>query len=361
MANKLSELDKMEIYASWKVHGNQWKIIGLLTGHLATTCASFIKSFEKHKSLFPKRGPPFEITKNEKDSVVSVIMGNPEYHLSDLSGDTNISPSQCKKILNDNGIYYFERVAVPPLTAEHVQNRWNFVRQFLHTNYFFMPNIIFTDESTVVVDLDNGGIWRFRGQIPPEGFYTKISHPVQVMVWAGIGPHGFRTKLIKCEGHITAKKYAELLHNNNIIDNIKAVFGQNFIWMQDNAPSHTGHDAIMYLHQNIPGMLNWPARSPDLNPIEQLWSYIKRKIKGMTFRNADHLFNTLSEIWDNIPDETIHQYYSSFKARCQACDHIKGECLNGKWVYVKRYHNSYRTKLVKVNGIYHEQFIGSRI
>ena len=239
------------------------------------------------------------------------MLGNPEANLKGVSEDTNISTTQCKKILNEAGIHYYERICTPPLTPEHVRKRWVFSNNFANLPYYLMPNIIFSDESTVVVDLDGGGVWRYRGEHPPESFYTKIAHPVQVMVWGAIGPNGYRTKLIQCQGHVNAQKYIDLLAQNHIIDDVKAHFGENFIWMQDNAPSHMAYDAIMWLHQNIPSMLDWPPRSPDLNPIEQLWNYIKRKIKGMNFQNANELFNTLSAIWDSIPLSSIQFIHRS--------------------------------------------------
>ena len=58
----LSEAEKLDIYANWKLYGNQWKIIGQITGHPATTCATFIKSYQKYGKLFPKRGPQHKIT-----------------------------------------------------------------------------------------------------------------------------------------------------------------------------------------------------------------------------------------------------------------------------------------------------------
>ena len=356
----LSEAEKLDIYANWKLYGNQWKIIGQITGHPATTCATFIKSYQKYGKLFPKRGPQHKITEEEKQSVISIVLGNPEANLKGVSEDTNISTTQCKKILNEAGIHYYERICTPPLTPEHVRKRWVFSNNFANLPYYLMPNIIFSDESTVVVDLDGGGVWRYHGEHPPESFYTKIAHPVQVMVWGAIGPNGYRTKLIQCQGHVNAQKYIDLLAQNHIIDDVKAHFGENFIWMQDNAPSHMAYDAIMWLHQNIPSMLDWPPRSPDLNPIEQLWNYIKRKIKGMNFRNANELFNTLSAIWDSIPIDVIHSIYSSFKARCQACNHLRGECLNGNWIIVRRYHNCYRTKLVQNGPLLAQQFIGNQ-
>ena len=67
-----------------------------------------------------------------------------------------------------------------------------------------MPNIVFTDESRVEVNLNNGGIWRRKGEHPEIAFYEKPQHPVSCMIWGGIGPRGFRTSLIKLDQTVTA-------------------------------------------------------------------------------------------------------------------------------------------------------------
>ena len=118
---ELSESEKLNIYTNWKIHGNQWVLIGRLIGRPPSTCASFIKSYNKYGKLFPKRGQPFQITKEEEESVLSIVIGNPESHLKEVSEYTNISPTQVKTILNRNGIHYYERISTPPLNNEHIQ------------------------------------------------------------------------------------------------------------------------------------------------------------------------------------------------------------------------------------------------
>ena len=66
---------------------------------------------------------------------------------------------------------------------------------------------------------------------------------------------------------------------------------------------------------------------------------MKNKIRGIYFNNADELFERLSNEWDSIPAEIIHNHYSSLRARCIVCQKINGECLNGHWRDVHQEHD----------------------
>ena len=49
------------------------------------------------------------------------------------------------------------------------------------------------------------------------------------------------------------------------------VFGRNFVYVQDNAPHYTARDTAAFLDQQDAEVMDWPARSPNMNPIERVW------------------------------------------------------------------------------------------
>ncbi len=49
---------------------------------------------------------------------------------------------------------------------------------------------------------------------------------------------------------------------------------------QDLAPAHIAKNTKNWLIDNGVGVLDWPANSPDLNPEENLWSIVKRKMRN---------------------------------------------------------------------------------
>ena len=117
------------------------------------------------------------------------------------------------------------------------------------------------------------------------------------------------------------------------------------MWQQDNSPSHPPNYTIGFLNKIVPTYLVWPPKSPDLSPIEQVWAYIKKRLSGKRFQNKVELFQAIKNEWQNIPIEKLHNYYSSFLARCYICRKYNGENLNGKWKEIKEVRGSYRTHL----------------
>ena len=53
----------------------------------------------------------------------------------------------------------------------------------------------------------------------------------------------------------------------------------NWIYMHDNAPSHRAVYTKSWMKENKTSLLIWPASSPDLNPIENLWDYMDRQLR----------------------------------------------------------------------------------
>ncbi len=69
----------------------------------------------------------------------------------------------------------------------------------------------------------------------------------------------------------------------------------DFIFQQDLAPAHTARSTKSWLNNHGVGVLDWPANSPDLNSIENLWGIVKRKMRNKRPKNADELKATVKE------------------------------------------------------------------
>lgn len=73
-----------------------------------------------------------------------------------------------------------------------------------------------------------------------------------------------------------------------------------------------GSKTMRHHNKIIPRFLQWPPKSPDLSPIEQVWAYIKKKLAGRHFKSKEELFEAIKKEWLNISNEKLHNYYSSF-------------------------------------------------
>jgi hypothetical protein len=198
--------------------------------------------------------------------------------------------------------------------------------------------IIFTDESTVEVDLSRGGLWRKRGHQIPESYFVHNAHPIHVMIWGGIGPNGYRTPLIRCPASVTGASYVQFLTGAGIFAELNNIFGiGRYVFQQDNATPHTSVKDIIGQYARL---IDWPAKSPDLSPIEQIWAYLKHMIRGTAFTSAEALFQALVKAWQEMPNEIVCHCYESFHARCEICRRYGGQSLNGHWKEVHNLHHN---------------------
>lgn len=79
----------------------------------------------------------------------------------------------------------------------------------------------------------------------------------------------------------------------------KRLTSRSFTFMQDGAPCHTAKSIKSYLKlKNIP-LLEWPGNSPDLNPIENVWSLLKQEVNKFEITNRATLKEKIISEWKN--------------------------------------------------------------
>jgi hypothetical protein len=79
----------------------------------------------------------------------------------------------------------------------------------------------------------------------------------------------------------------------------------DIIFQQDTCRIHTARRVTTWLRNHNINVIDWPSRSPDLNPIENMWGFLVQNLKRqrITFQNKDQL---LTAITDSLPQEYHH-------------------------------------------------------
>jgi DDE superfamily endonuclease len=104
-------------------------------------------------------------------------------------------------------------------------------------------------------------------------------------------------------------------------------------FMQDNASIHTANRIKEYFKDNSISLLNWPPYSPDINPIEHVWSAMKEWITsnhpelanmGKSQAAYDQLAHTIVEAWEAMPMEYINKLIRGIPRRVETLRIAKG-------------------------------------
>ncbi|GFW92904.1 transposable element Tcb2 transposase [Trichonephila clavipes] len=176
--------------------------------------------------------------------------------------------------------------------------------------------VLFSDESRFSLSSDcrRQLIWRESGTAyRPENIQEKDRYPTcSIMVWAGIMINGRTRPHVVANGTMTGQRYIDevLLPHVRLF---RGAVGDKFVFMDDNATCHRTLAVQDCLDSEGIQRLVWPARSPDLNPIENVWDALGRQVAGRNYppTNNNTLIRALTEEWDKLPQKLLDNVVQS--------------------------------------------------
>jgi len=183
-----------------------------------------------------------------------------------------------------------------------------------------LKRVLFSDEKWFNTN-DHGIHTEFcdPDEYPTRRIYDRYA--ASVNVWGVIGV-GVKKLIVLPKGSINSASYVRdsLTPTKNLL--------RQGIFMQDGARAHTARNTIKWLNSNgIRVLQDWPARSPDLNPIENLWAIVCQRVSKRQPCSATELEKFLVEEWNAVPQEMVDRLVLSFKGRLQECLRVDGATI----------------------------------
>ncbi|CAF3471855.1 unnamed protein product [Rotaria socialis] len=132
--------------------------------------------------------------------------------------------------------------------------------------------------------------------------------------------------LVVYTGRVNGPSYIKIIQDA-VPDFIEGAFGQtntNWVFMQDNAPSHKSKFAMRWLKDNNIRLLNWPASSPDVNPIENLWDYFDKELRRLKPMNVRQLQTMIEDLWKSVTCQQCQKLVDSMPRRVKQCVLTRG-------------------------------------
>lgn len=190
-------------------------------------------------------------------------------------------------------------------------------------------NVMWSDESRVVVGGPDGEArcHIMKGQPFEDKHYTGVERYAkkQCMVWGcfsyyGVGP------IMWARENIDQAMYKKILQQGLM----KAMKDggwdhENMMFQQDNARVHTARGPMIYLANKKILILDWPAKSADMNPIENLWAHLKRHLNDMDEpQTNDELWRNIQKVWYAITPDICAKYVDSLPRRVEELKKRRG-------------------------------------
>lgn len=148
------------------------------------------------------------------------------------------------------------------------------------------------------------------------------------MIWAAFGARG-KSEICFVPTKMNAEAYVDLL-DSNLIDFAGELYGDNWTFQQDSAPIHIARlTRDFFKSRNIP-LLEWPAISPDLNPIQDLWGILSAKVFSKSKQNKmlKELKLAILAEWEKIDMSTLSNLVNSMPRRLQQVLIHKGNSIS---------------------------------
>ena len=295
--------------------------VAQLTGCDRRTIQHWVAHFQQHHSLGdePRSGRPRVTSPTTDTLIVSAATESPFTTPRRIRAEQSIDASArtVRRRLDESGL--FGRVAriEYPFTEEHIAQRLEFARQHENWTEDQWARVLFSDETYIHLGV-NGQLWVQRPQdtayLSDYMVLSQSNFAPKIGIWACFASQGVGA-LRFFDDEMDTRLYTDTMQRFMKPCALRFWPSGAWFYLQDNAAYHRSLGSRAWFHNNGVDLVALPPHSPDLNPIENLWADLKRRVEAHHPRSIAELKEIVTLEWENTSTLTCSNLVDSMNDR----------------------------------------------
>jgi transposase len=284
----------------------------------------------------PRSGRPRKVGERERRILTRIVAKSKHKSVEVVRKQASVhhnivvSKDTVRRCLNQSGFVARVKMKKPILTDRHKRARLNWAKERRTWTVEQWQNVVWSDEAALtLVQEGKEYTWLKEGEDILDDKHiqgTKKFGGGKLMIWACMTFKGMG-HACKIDETMDSALYCQIL-KDELIQTLKYYdFSiEQVIFQHDNDPKHTSNLARETLEALNLEVMEWPAQSPDLNPIEMMWNHLKKSL-----REKKQIYATKEELWEAAQEELAlenadlcKKFISTMPERVQAVIKAKG-------------------------------------
>lgn len=257
-----------------------------------------------------------------KEIVRQAKRGKPATEIARLhnrKSKKHISENTVRGVLHQKGMVNLKDQPVEALSQANKEARVEYANDMEGYNW---KSVLFSDEKTFPLSFPLQRRWQFPGHRAKK---QVVRHPKKINVWGACGYY-VKASLSFFDGTMDGRLYRKVIRSK--LQQDKLVFSNDcplkirkkWVYLQDNARPHIAAESREVLEELVgTRMVPHPANSPDLNPMEDVWSWLVQRLATTNVTTIKGLKSKITSLYDSMPWSVIRKSVDSMPRRLKAC------------------------------------------
>lgn len=245
---------------------------------------------------------------------------------SDLQhADINISMTTARRRLHEHGYHGRLKRKVPLISKNNRIKRYAYSKEYRICHPDYWKNVMFVDEKkfSLIMRPRKRYVWRKKNTANNPCNTQPYTRSASVMVWGSFGAGGVGD-LCFITTRLNGQGYRDIVKEHLKSSAKKIGLRKGWMLIQDNDPKHNSKIVQSELDRLRIKRIKHPPQSPDMNPIENLWDYVERRIGVKDRTSIEKFKKAIIRVWNNIPHEICSSYACSMTDRINELYSQKG-------------------------------------